>query len=92
MTHRANWPAVNPRKIVEECSPRHIQSVLEDAQATIARLTAERRELVEALRFISDLEGEINPSNYDHDDACNLNRAFCEAITTAADALAKVQP
>lgn len=44
--------------------------------------------LVEALEEISDLHGEINPSNYDHDDACELNRQFCYAITTAAAALA----
>lgn len=40
-----------------------------------------------ALREISELEGEINPSNYDNDDACELNRQFCYAIVTAAAAL-----
>ena len=53
---------------------------LSDKDAEIARLRGE-------LEFISNLEGEINPSNYDHDDACNLNRSFCEAITVAAAAL-----
>lgn len=46
------------------------------------------QKLVEALEEIADLHGEINPSNYDHDDACELNRQFCYAVTTAAAALA----
>ena len=38
-----NWKAVNAELIANECSPRHIQSVIEYAQRDIA-------ELVEALR------------------------------------------
>jgi AmiR/NasT family two-component response regulator len=30
-----DWRAVDPRKIATECSPRHVQSVLEDAQRDI---------------------------------------------------------
>lgn len=48
-------------------------------------------ELLAALREIADLPGEINPSNYDHDDACELNRQFCYAITVAADAIARAE-
>lgn len=48
---------------------------------------AEIERLRSALREISDLTGEINPSNYDHDDACELNRQFCYAITVADAAL-----
>ena len=44
--------------------------------------------VVEALREIRDLHGEINPSNYDHDDACELNRQFVYALTIADQALA----
>lgn len=48
---------------------------------------AREADLVGALREISDLHGEINPSNYDHDDACELNRQFVYAITIADAAL-----
>jgi hypothetical protein len=41
----------------------------------------------EALREIENLPGEINPSNYDHDDVCELNRQFCYAVTIARKAL-----
>jgi hypothetical protein len=43
--------------------------------------------LREALEQIADLPGEINPSNYDHDDACELNRQFCYGATIARRAL-----
>lgn len=43
--------------------------------------------VTEALTEIFDLPGEINPSNYDHDDACELNRQFCYALTLAKQAL-----
>lgn len=43
--------------------------------------------LVCTLKEISCLHGEINPSNYDHDDVCELNRQFVYAITIADDAL-----
>lgn len=45
------------------------------------------RKLREALQEISELHGEINPSNYDHDDASELNRQFCYALTVADEAL-----
>ncbi|CAB4140171.1 hypothetical protein UFOVP407_33 [uncultured Caudovirales phage] len=44
----------NPQAIVPP-TPRFIQSVLEDAQSTIARLTAEKQELVEALELSEQL-------------------------------------
>ena len=68
------------------------------AAAELARLTsqlraAEEREkaLREVLAEISDLHGEINPCNYDNDDACELNRQFCYALTISSAAL-KEQP
>lgn len=60
----------------------------EAAYAVIQAAFAEREaRLVGALEEIRDLHGEINPSNYDHDDACELNRQFCYAITVADAAL-----
>lgn len=45
----------------------------------------------EALMQIMELEGEINPVNYDHDDACKLNSAFCEGYDIARRALAQTE-
>lgn len=58
-----------------------------DRDRTIAEQAAELAKLREALAEISNLPGEINPSDYDHDDACELNRQFCYAITSADAAL-----
>ena len=49
---------------------------------------ADRIERLEsALRDIMALDGEINPSNYDHDDACYLNTQFVYSYTIAKAAL-----
>ena len=40
-----------------------------------------------ALKEIMDLPGEINPSNYDHVDVCELNRQFCLTYEIARAAL-----
>lgn len=53
----------------------------------ITALEAENARLREALEEIMGLPGEINPSNYDHDDACELNRQFCYAYEIARAAL-----
>ena len=37
-------------------------------------------------RSLIDAFPEINPSNYNHDDACDLNRWGCEVVTTAVAA------
>ena len=58
--------------------------------AALTRADASADGLREALEEISNLPGEINPSNYDHDDACELNRQFCYAITLAADTVARL--
>lgn len=71
-----------------EAEVARLRPQVENADATWDAKCDEVKRLREALEFISNLEGEINPSNYDHDDACNLNRSFCEAITTAAAAAA----
>ena len=42
-------------------------------------------EILDRLRTLEDVRGviydspELNPSNYDHDQACQLNTAMCEA-------------
>lgn len=45
---------------------------------------------MEALVRIMELPGEINPSNYNHDDACALNTSFCEGWSIADTALAEI--
>ena len=56
-------------------------------RARIAELEAEVERLREALEEIMGLPGEINPSNYDHDDVCELNRQFCYGYVIARAAL-----
>jgi hypothetical protein len=51
-----NWEAVNPEMIAQNCSARHIQSVIEDAKRDIAALSEE----VKALR--EELEGQADGS------------------------------
>jgi hypothetical protein len=53
----------------------------------VGELEAEVGRLTDALKEIDGLQGEINPSNYDHDDACELNAQFCYAQTIARAAL-----
>lgn len=57
----------------------------ETAAAEIERLRA-------ALREIAELPGEINPSNYTHDDVVALNNAFGETWQIANAALAQERP
>ena len=45
----------------------------------------------EALGQIEFADGEINPSNYDHDDACALNDSFVECVLGARKALARIK-
>ena len=58
-----------------------------DIRAMLAALQRSNDAKDEALREIENLPGEINPSNYDHDDVCELNRQFCYAVTIARKAL-----
>ena len=67
---------------------------VDDDQAAAAVIAADRAGLVaeierlrEALEEIMGLPGEINPSNYDHDDVCELNRQFCYGYAIARAAL-----
>ncbi|WP_396190315.1 hypothetical protein [Flavobacterium sp.] len=53
----------------------------------IATLRAENEKLRAALEQIKALPGEINPSNYDHNDVETLNNAFIEAYHIARAAL-----
>lgn len=56
-----------------------------------ARTIAKLRIATEALTLVRDMPGEINPSNYNHDDACELNARFCEAGSIAADAITQIK-
>ena len=58
-----------------------------DREAVRDPLLAEIERLREALKEIMDLPGEINPSNYDHVDVCELNRQFCLTYEIARAAL-----
>jgi hypothetical protein len=57
-----NWEVVDASLIARECSPRHVQSVIEDAQRDIAKLLRQRDELLDALREYEALltEGLLN--------------------------------
>lgn len=61
-------------------------------QDQIATLTARNRELEEALReahqSLSNAP-EINPSNYDHEAVCELNRETCYAHSVLEAALSR---
>ena len=57
------------------------------SREAVPALIEEVKRLRNALQFITDLDGEINPSNYGHDDACHLNDQFVQAILAADEAL-----
>lgn len=60
----------------------------ESAQASLTLAGGREEELEKALRHIDALEPmELNPSNYDHDDVCELNRNAAHAADLARDAL-----
>lgn len=65
----------------------HNQREIENLQAEIKRLRAENERLRAALGSIMELEGEINPMNYDADDVSKLNNAFIESYHIARAAL-----
>ena len=73
-----------PRTV--EAFARHRQSALTAARAQVE---AENQRLREALAEINNLPGEINPSNYDHDDVCELNRQFVYSYEIARQVLAQ---
>lgn len=53
------------------------------------RLRIENTKLLTALTAIMELDGEINPNNYDDCDVSKLNNAFIEAFYIARAALAE---
>lgn len=51
--------------------------------ADLAAMTADRdrlREVVESAHTVAHAAPELNPSNYTHDQACELNTAMCEVF------------
>lgn len=70
------------RLIIEErdCTFHLMLHRTEKAETEVERLR-------EALKRIEALPGEINPSNYDHDDVVALNNSFIEAFQIARAAL-----
>ena len=61
------------------------------AHACIQMLADDLAKTMEALRWAYDTLKEINPSNYTHDDVCNLNDASVEAIIGIRDTLAELE-
>jgi len=49
------YAKLNPAYIAENCSPRHIQSVIEDCQTGIASLVAQRERLLTAIAQLADM-------------------------------------
>lgn len=62
-------------------------SALDQLAKENERLTKERDEARECLRWAHDTLYEINPSNYDHDEVCRLNNASVEVILGIAPLL-----
>jgi predicted nuclease with TOPRIM domain len=60
---------------------------IEELEAENKQLRAENERLRAALEEIRDLPGEINTSNYNHDDVVRLNDAFIETYHIARAAL-----
>ena len=64
-----------------------IESMVTITGEEYVRLMAENAKLRAALEEITLLPGEINHSNYDHDDVVALNNSFAEAFHIACAAL-----
>lgn len=64
---------------------QHVKAHVEAANSC----EGEVRVLRKALKDIMDLDGEINPSNFNEDDALYLNSQFIEAFNIAEQALKK---
>ncbi len=57
--------------------------------ARIAELEAKLSTAMKALRFMDEtISWEINPSNYDHQEVCDMNADWCKVGNIASDTLA----
>ena len=82
--HTGNGPrgAANTRRIAR----------VPELEAAVIAQTALIAELFEALEFIENkVSWEINPSNYDHQQVCDMNADWVEIGNTAIDALDKAK-
>lgn len=52
------WDLIDPAKIATTCSPRHVQSVLEDASTTVHQLVAALRATIASLQAVA---GRLDP-------------------------------
>jgi hypothetical protein len=74
-------------EIVDDLSLPTLRALVKKAMGENKALRARIEQLEAALREIAELPGEINPSNYTHDDVIALNDANTEAWAIACAAL-----
>lgn len=85
MTDALREAATKALEAFDGCAPmREVPMIVEALRAALAAPQAEPiNDLVMVPRELIDRFPEINPSNYDHDDACELNAWGCEVVTNA---------
>jgi len=76
----SKWAKIDPKAIAQECSQRHVQSVLEDAQRDIALLSGALKDLVDRPIRFTTLQSDMvtTEGSFTH-----------QQITQARDALAR---
>ena len=73
--------------VTRRATPDEMGREIDRRGECIERLEAENERLRAALGQIKALPGEINPSNYDHDDVMVLNNSHIKAFQIAEAAL-----
>ncbi len=81
--------AQNKQRMADEYRKKQMTRYAAAIEAAgVTALSREVAVLREALEAIMEVGGEINPSNYNHEDVCALNNAFVEQFQIAEAALA----
>lgn len=77
-----NKPIITPDRIDKAISGviKNMITIIEKAADTIAAQSKRIEELEEEREWIADTLVEINPSNYDHTDVCEMNSKSVEVI------------